>query len=129
MSFMQFYEHLLDKVMEGSDGGCTVADCGGAARLAACVGLTMLPVMDGIHAQRKAYADMKPHNIALDAVGRPFLIDVGQLANLGPTGGKLGTQYWQPLRKQAGNGQLLPLSICCAAGCCLCPFEHLLCGS
>ena len=111
MSLMQFYEHLLDKVMEGCDGGRTVADCGGAARLAACVGLAMLPVMDGIHVQGKAYADMKPHNIALDAAGRPFLIDVGQLANQGPTGGKLGTQYWQPLRKQAGNGQLLPLSI------------------
>jgi hypothetical protein len=24
----------------------------------------------------------------------------------GPTGGKLGTQYWQPLRKQAGFGSL-----------------------
>jgi|LakMenEpi03Aug12_release.lakeMendotaPanAssembly.Ray.scaffolds.fasta_scaffold3139572_1 serine/threonine protein kinase len=67
--------------MEGSDSRLSVANCGGCARLAAVVGLAMLPIMDSIHRQRKAYTDMKPQNIALDAQGRPFLIDIGQLAN------------------------------------------------
>ena len=111
ISLMQFYEHLLDKVMDGSDRRRTVADCGGAAHLAARVGLAMLPVMDSIHVQRKAYTDMKPQNIALDAGGRPFLIDVGQLANQGSTGGKLGTQFWQPLRKQAGNAARVRVAV------------------
>jgi hypothetical protein len=71
-----------------------------SAHLAAVVGLGMLPIMDSIHRQNKAYTDMKvrgsgycshaalsssipqkPQNIALDAQGKPFLIDVGQLAN------------------------------------------------
>jgi serine/threonine protein kinase len=37
--------------------------------------------MDSIHRQGKAYTDMKPQNIALNAQGRPYLIDIGQLAN------------------------------------------------
>ena len=41
----------------------------------------MLPIMDSIHRQGKAYTDMKPQNIALNAQGRPYLIDIGQLAN------------------------------------------------
>jgi hypothetical protein len=86
--------------MEGSDPRRSVADCGGCAHLAATIGLAMAPIMDSIHRQQKAcvndstrrpsiqncnilrsYTDMKPHNIALNSQGRPFLIDVGQLAN------------------------------------------------
>lgn len=72
--------------MEGSDARLSVAGCGGSAHLAATVGLSMLPIMDSIHWQNKAYTDMKPQNIAMNSDGKPFLIDIGQLANQASAG-------------------------------------------
>ena len=40
--------------MEGPDTLLTLTSLGGAARLAATIGLAMLPIMDSVHQQRKA---------------------------------------------------------------------------
>jgi hypothetical protein len=84
ISLMEFYEHLLDQVrhlrqypqplfvslistqvMAGADSRLSVVGCGGSAHLAAVVGLGMLPIMDSIHRQHKAYTDMKVRGLGL----------------------------------------------------------------
>ena len=44
----------LPQVLEGTDALLTLTSLGGAAHLAATIGLAMLPIMDSVHQQRKA---------------------------------------------------------------------------